>query len=157
MPTKIITIKELADFLNEANKHTYAADGKKTTSSRLNSNDLEYQKGDLIYHDTYFGAKNFIGEEIIYKNKIPVWGMNYYGFVLDKNYTEKQVYDFLKKALIQECGELIPVRGPRTYKDHDLQYKNMPTGKLDNFSGKEEVLVKNRAIYRCLYHGGLVK
>ena len=79
MSTETINLKELADFLNEANKHTYAADGKKVEPTRLKSDDLEYQKGDLIYHDTYFGAGDFIGEEIVYKREVPVWGANYHG------------------------------------------------------------------------------
>lgn len=152
-----ITIKELSDFLNEANKHTYAADGKKVASTRLKSDDLEYQKSDLMYHDTYFGAGDFIGEEIVYKKGIPAWGANYYGFILDSHYTPKQIYNFLKKALMREYDDLIPVRGPKIFRDGDWTYQNSIDGALDNFSGKEEILCNDRIIYRCLYHGGLIR
>ncbi|KKU52413.1 MAG: hypothetical protein A3H69_02790 [Candidatus Sungbacteria bacterium RIFCSPLOWO2_02_FULL_47_9] len=155
MSTKI-SIKELCAFLNEAHKRTYAAGGKKAPPARLNSDDFEYRKGDLVYHDTYFGARDFIGEEIVYKRKTPVWGMNYYGFVLAKNSKEKQIYGFLKKALMQEYKSLIPVRGPKIYESNAWQYKNSPTGGLGNFSGKEEILVRKKVIYRCLYHGGFI-
>jgi len=152
-----INLKELADFLNKANKHTYAADDEKVEPTRLRSHDLEYQKGDLVYHDTYFGTGNFIGEEIVYKKEVPVWGANYFGFILDSRYTPKQIYDFLKKALMQEYNDLIPVRGPKMFRNGDWAYQNSADGKLDNFSGKEEILFNNKIIYRCLYHGGLVR
>lgn len=157
MSIETINLKELAGFLNEANKHTYAADGKKIDSTRLKSDDLEYRKGDLIYHDTYFGAGDFIGEEIVYKKEAPVWGANYYGFILDSHYTPKQIYNFLKKALVQEYDDLIPVRGPKMFKDGNWTYQNSVDAKLDNFSGKEEILLNDKVIYRCLYHGGFIR
>ena len=68
-----IDIKELADFLSEANKNTYAnKDAPKVAPSRLESEDYHFEKGNLIYHDTYFGGRDFIGEEIVYKNQKPV-------------------------------------------------------------------------------------
>lgn len=157
MSTESINLKELANFLIGANTHTYAGDGKKIESLRLKSEDLEYQKGDLTYHDTYFGAGDFIGEEVVYKKEAPVWGANYYGFILDSRYTPKQVYDFLKKALLQEYDDLIPVRGPKMFKDGDWTYQNSIDGKLDNFSGREEILFNDKIIYRCLYHGGCIR
>jgi len=30
----------------------------------LNSKDYKYKKGNMIYHDTFFGGMNFIGEEV---------------------------------------------------------------------------------------------
>lgn len=58
---------------------------------------------------------------------------------------------------MQKYEDLIPVRGPRIYKDNDWQYKNTPAGELDNFSGKEEILVQDRVIYQCTYHGGFIR
>jgi len=76
---------ELSKFLNESNKSTYAnAGAPKTKSLRLGSEDYNYKKGDLTYHDTYFGARDFIGEEIVYKKEKPIWGANYFGFILDE-------------------------------------------------------------------------
>lgn len=50
----------IKDFLIEAKKQTYA-NGlvEKGISSRLDSNDYEYRKDNMIYHDTYFGGTNF--------------------------------------------------------------------------------------------------
>jgi hypothetical protein len=64
----------LAHFLDEANKSTYAKkDAAKVKPLRPNSEDYHFEKDDLIYHDTYFGGRNFIGEEIVYQNQTPVW------------------------------------------------------------------------------------
>jgi len=150
--------KELADFLNEANKSTYAnIDAIKASPSRLKSEDYHFEKGNLIYHDTYFGARDFIGGEIVYKDKVPVWGMNYYGYVLEQSVSEKEVYSFLRKALMQEYSGIIPVRGPKSYKENEWRYINTAEGKLDRFTGKEEIYRDNKLIYCAHYHGGSIE
>ena len=57
----------LLDFLIEAKKQTYANESaEKVESTRFNSKDYEYKKENMVYHDTYFGGTNFIGEEDVY-------------------------------------------------------------------------------------------
>ena len=148
----------LAKFLNEANKSTYAnKDAPKVTPSRLKSEDYHFEKDGLIYHDTYFGGRDFIGGEIVYENEKPVWGANYFGFVLDEKTSEKDVYDFLRQALMQEYDDVIPVRGPSHYSVDDKEYRFALEGDLSNFSGKEEISFGGRVVYRCLIHGGMIK
>jgi len=68
-----MNIETLSKFLNEANKATYAnKDAQKVVSSRLSSEDYHFEKDGLIYHDTYFGGRDFIGEEIVYEDRKPV-------------------------------------------------------------------------------------
>ena len=51
----------IRDFLIEAKKSTYAnGTTEKIESNRLGSKDYEYKKGNMLYHDTYFGGTNFI-------------------------------------------------------------------------------------------------
>ena len=157
MPEEPITSEELTDFLNKANKHTYAADGPKSLSARLKSEDFEYKNGNLAYHDTYFGERSFIGEEIVYKSEKPIWGMNYFGFILDNNFAEKEVYAFLKQSLMQEEIDIIPIRGPKSFELENWKYQNNPNGELSNFSGQEEILFRNKVVYRCFYHGGYIR
>ncbi|MBI4991647.1 MAG: XRE family transcriptional regulator [Candidatus Harrisonbacteria bacterium] len=152
-----IDLRELAGFLDEANKHGYAAGGKKVSPTRISSKDLEYKKGNLIYHDTYFGVRDYIGEEVVYKDEKPIWGANYLGFILDDGFAADQVYDFLKKSLTQEYDDIIPVRGPKFFEEGDYQYINTAEGKLDKFTGKEEILFKDKVVYRAFYHGGFIK
>lgn len=151
-----ISTEELKDFLNKANKSTYAnKDAPKAEPSRLKSEDYHFESGDLIYHDTYFGAKDFIGEEIVYKNKKPVLGANYFGFILDDGMNKKEIYDFLRQALMQDYESEVPVRGPAEFSSGEWTYTFSISGYLENFSGEEQILFNGRVIYRCLIHGVL--
>ena len=79
-----ILLEELTVFLNEANKSTYAnKDESKITPPLLKSKDYHFEKDNFIYHDTHFGDRDFIGEEVICKENEPVWAMNYYGYILN--------------------------------------------------------------------------
>ena len=106
-------MNNLEEFLIEAKKHTYAnASVEKQISSRLNSNDYEYVKDNMIYHDTYFGGTRFIGEEVVYLDNKPYWAMNYYGVTLDENLGEEAMDNALRPALMKvgEDDSVIPVR-----------------------------------------------
>ena len=153
-----IIIKELTDFLNEANKSTYAnKDAPKASSTRLKSEDYHFEKGDLIYHDTYFGSRDFIGEEVVYKNNVPVWGMNYYGYILSETTNEKELYGFLREALMQEYSDILPVRGGKNYQKDDWEYTNAVEGELNRFTGTEEIYRAGVLVYKCHYHGGFIE
>ncbi|MCL4390221.1 MAG: DUF5680 domain-containing protein [Patescibacteria group bacterium] len=148
----------LAHFLSEANKSTYAnKDAPKVESNRLKSEDYHFEKDGLIYHDTYFGSRDFIGEEIVYQEEKPVWGANYYGFILSEEIGEKEVYDFLRESLMQEYDSPVPVRGPNEFTDGDWKYKFFADGDLARFSGAEEISLKDKVIYRCFVHGGFIQ
>ena len=76
----------IEDFLIEAKKQTYAnSSAERILNTRLNSKDYEYQKDNMIYHDTYFGGTRFIGEEVVYIDNQTYWAMNYFGVTLDEN------------------------------------------------------------------------
>ena len=153
----------LGPFLKEAHRNTYANKSAATApSTRLGSTDYHFEKDGLTYHDTYFdlpesGGRTFIGGEIVYKDKGPVWGMNYYGRILDENLNEKEVYDFLRRALMQECEGIMQLRGPAEFQEGDWIYRFSSTGDLSNFSGQEEISLKGKIVYRCLVHGGFVQ
>src|SRR3989344_8152746 len=150
--------EELGDFLNEANKSTYAnKNAPKAVSSHPKSDDYHFEKGDLIYHDTYFGARDFIGEEVVYKDGEPVWAMNYYGFILKPEASTKEVYNILRPALMQEYNDILPVRGPKEYKEGESIYRNSVEGGLKRFSGTEEIELKGEKVYNCWYHGGAIE
>lgn len=153
-----ISTKELADFLEEANKSTYAnKDAPKATPSRLKSEDYHFEKDGLIYHDTYFGGRDFIGEEIVYKDNKPVWGLNYYGYMFYPETDEKELYGFLRQALMQEYSGIIPVRGPKNFESNGWKYVNEAKGELDRFTGKEEIYRGSELLYEAHYHGGFIE
>ena len=62
----------IIEFLIKAKISTYADGIKyKVASTRPNSIDYHYEEDSFIYHDTYFGSKEFYGEEIIYFDNSP--------------------------------------------------------------------------------------
>jgi len=151
-----LDISSLSSFLIEAGASGYAVDAPHTPSTRPGSNDFEYESGDWLYHDTYFGARDFIGEEIVYYKKERVWGLNYYGFILDPSYHEDAVYEFLKEAMREDSRDLMPTRGPAHYAKGDWAYENEAEGDLARFHGEERILHKGAGGYRCWHHGGLI-
>ena len=152
-----MTVEELDTFLRAANQATYAnAEAPKSASLRPGSEDYHFELGNLSFHDTYFGGRDFMGEEVIYENGVPVWGMNYYGRVLGEDVASEEVYRTLRPALLQDTGSLLPVRGPAEYSDGDNSYTNAQEGTLESFSGEEKVFVRGKLAYSCVYHGGAI-
>lgn len=152
-----ISVEALAGFLVEAHRNTYADKTAATTSSsRPRSVDYRFERDGLVYHDTYFGARDYIGEEIIYRNDTPVWGMNYYGIILAKEAGTSEVYDFLREALKQDCINIEPARGPCLYRQSRWSYRNALEGILSDFSGIESIHRDDQLVYRCRYHGGWI-
>lgn len=152
-----ISHDELARFLNAANKATYAnKEASKAVSLRPSSEDYHFEQGDLVYHDTYFGTRNFIGEEIVYKSGKPIWGMNYCGYVLNPDISTKDAYTILRPALMQKYDDILPVRGPKEYVLGNSKYTNKTEGTLDRFSGEENIYLNGKLIYRGWYHGGSI-
>lgn len=149
---ELISKKEIIKFLCKAKKETYAGSNNKSESSRPNSSDLKYSEKDLLYIDTYLGSEKFIGEEGIWIENIPYWGMNYFGKVTDRGFSGS----FLKEALVN-VEEDLPYRGPTIYKKGDYVYHCMIEGDFTSFTGKEEIYLKNKKIYECIFHGGTLK
>jgi hypothetical protein len=151
-------ISVIDSFLREANTHTYAnSDAEKAPSLRPGSKDYHFEKGDLTYHDTYFGATEFIGEEIVYKNGSPIWGMNYYGFTVSKEISEGLFDSILRPALMTDSGDNIPVRGPKEFINGEWKYTFRADGDLANFTGIEEISRNGEVVCRLYCHGGLIK
>ena len=147
-------------FLIEAKKQTYANENApKIDSSRLNSKDYEYKKGNMIYHDTYFGGTNFIGEEVVYIDNQTYWAMNYYGTILDETLGEEAMDKALRPALMKvgEDNTVIPVRGPKEFVNSEYKYTFEVSGDINCFNGIETVYKNDVKIYELRCTGGLIK
>lgn len=152
LETHKIEISELACFLVKAKKATYANKTNKVNSSRKESHDYSYQENNYTYLDSFFGAENFSGQEIVYKDGKPCWSMNYYGRVIEENFNG----DFLKEALLQVDEEL-PFRGPLFYQKGEYLYLSRIQGKIDFFQGVEEIYYQTYKVYEGFIQGGIVK
>lgn len=149
---RAINLESLKEFLCEARKSTYASNASPVDNPRLlSSTQLEFQKGDYFYRDVYFsGDKNFIGQEIVYQDSKPIWGMNYFGDQIPRLET-----NFLKESLFK-LAEKCRFGGTCEYEKREYKYKDQGQGSLEEFSGKEEIFVEGKNIYKLNYQGGLV-
>lgn len=153
-----LPIDVLDAFLRAANLNTYANENiKKVSPLRPGSKDYHFEKDDLVYHDTYFGSTEFIGEEIVYKNGRCSWGMNYYGFTLDGKISENLFDAILRPALMSGSGDNIPVRGPKEFVNGEWKYTFNVNGNLANFTGIEEILKDGKIVCRLYCHGGFIE
>ena len=160
-----LEIDNYINFLIEAKKNTYANGNMlKTTSLRQGSNDYHFESkiGDkkAIYHDTYFGGKRFIGEEVVYlDSEEPFWGMNYYGYSLNDDEYEKAIANALRPALMQVGidKKVLPLRGPSKFVNGDYIYTFECNGTMDNFVGVEKIYKNNELIYELYCYGGIIK
>ena len=148
----MINLDSLKEFLCEARKNTYASNSTPIDNPKLlASTQLEFQKADYFYRDVYFsGSKRFIGQEIIYKDSKPVWGMNYIGGAIGK--LEE---GFLKESLFR-LSEKCRMGGICEYEKREYKYEDQGQGSPEDFFGREEISVEGKNIYKLNYQGGLI-
>jgi hypothetical protein len=149
-------ILELCKFLVKAKINTYAS-GKEGNILTDESKELTFEEGEFVYRDRYYGFNPFIGEEVVFRKGKCTWGMNYYGYtILLENISQKEVYEFLRKAL-KMVREEKPFRGPDEYEENSFKYVNNVEGDVSRFNGTERIFYNGKEIYRLLYLGGYIK
>lgn len=152
LPVEYNEIDEIVSFRLEANVNTYAASKNETASTRLDSHDYRYEKGEYVYHDTWVGGERFAGEEAIWKEGKALYAMNYIGRVLHEKFSG----NFLKEAL-RNANYKMPYRGPEYYQAGEYTYKCKVSGDFNWFQGYEEIYWMDEMIYECYFHGGLLR
>ncbi len=116
---------------------------------------IAHTDGDWSLKDSFYGGQPYGGQETIFYKGKAVWIMVYYGRVYDTKLSANDVYDFLRKAL-QHPPKARPYRGPASFTEANLTYKNISQGEIDEFSGEEMILEGGTEIYSAVYFGGLV-
>lgn len=155
-----IDLKQLTNFIGEANKAGYASSqGNNSTKEANGSTTIIYQKGLWLFNDNYFGGEPYGGREVVFYDNKPVFMMVYYGRISDKNFDSKDIYSFLQKAL-KLFPEDKPFRGPSILEeeidDKKMRYENNWRGEIDYFSGEEKIFINDEQVYDAKYAGGLV-
>ena len=147
--------KDFSNFLMEAKKKTYAGNGQKIKMND-HSRHYNYEKKPFRYHDIYYGNIVDGGGEIVYFEDKPIWWMGYHGGV-SKNSEKsiKEIYDFLKEALLL-VPEKFPVRGPEIYSKINFLYLNSHIGDIRRFFGEELIKNNNEKVYFRNYVGGFI-
>jgi hypothetical protein len=152
-----IPLNALHAFIVRAKTATYVGGGRHLLPYRLGSQDLQFMDGDWAYHDSYVGASDFMGEEIVYYQRQAVWGMNYFGYILHPD-----------KITSAQAGRVIQASLTRLYQEGTFlggfeytvdQYRYVDTneGDFQLFHGKEWIERDGQVVYELLYHGGLIK
>jgi len=147
----------LEQFIVRAKQATYVGGGKKLLPYRLGSKDLQFAEEDWIYHDSYLGESNFIGQEIVYYRLQPVWGMNYFGRILRLDrITSPQAGEMIMKSLSRLYAEG-RFLGRFEYAEGDLKYVDNNAGDVSAFRGREWIYRNDELVYELDYHGGLLQ
>lgn len=145
---------ELTSFLHRASQpHAFASSNAKTMPD--GSTTITFDDGDWSFHDNFFGGRPYGGRAVIHYQQKPVWMMIYYGNVIGTSLTPDVVYDFLRLAL-QHAPADKPFRGPEHFAHGDLEYSNMLTGSIKEYSGQEHIFENGQQVYWATYLGGLV-
>ena len=145
----------IIDFLIKAKISTYADGIKyKVTSTKPNSVDYHYAEDNYIYHDTYFGSKEFYGKETVYFDDKPIWYMEYKGGVLDDETTD--IYAKVLKPALKNVDNMFPLRGSKEFLIDDYKYTFETIGTLDKFEGIERIYKKDKLVYELICCGGKI-
>lgn len=150
-------IAQLNDFIVRAKAATYVGGGRESVPCRSGSHDLQFNDGPFLYLDSYFGGADFIGEEVVYFEKKPVWAMNYYGRILiPDRITGTETGQVIKNclSLLYQQGRFL---GGFKYADGRDVYFDTNEGGSDSFTGKEWIERDGVRVYELVYHGGLIK
>jgi hypothetical protein len=151
------TQETLEQFIVRAKQSTYVGGSRKLLPYRLGSKDLQFTEGEWAYHDSYLGESDFIGQEIVYYQRKPVWGMNYFGVIIrpDK-IISSQAGQMIMKSLSRMYieGRFL---GGFEYQEGSLRYVDQNTGDVRSFQGREYIALADEAVYELLYHGGLLQ
>jgi Domain of unknown function (DUF5680) len=150
-------LHSLNDFIVRAKAATYVGSGEHTHPCRPGSHDLQFTDGEWSYLDSYFGGRDFIGQEVVYHAGKPVWAMNYYGYILhDESITPEQVGQMIKASLSRMYREGRFLGGYK-HMDGELTYVDTSEGDSSFFHGREFIQRGENVVYELTYHGGLIK
>jgi hypothetical protein len=149
--------QKLNFFIVRAKAATYVGGGEHAPSCRPDSHDLKFSEGDWSYLDSYFGGRDFIGEEVVYFATKPVWAMNYYGRIIrDDLITPAQAGQVIKISLSQMYLET-RFLGGFEYTEGEYTYLDSSEGDFTSFHGREIISRNGILAYELGYHGGLIK
>jgi hypothetical protein len=152
-----MNVEELNAFIVRAKAATYVGDGEPVYPCRAGSHDLRFEDGPWVYHDSYFGGSDFIGEEVVYWDGRPVWAMNYYGRILRADLiTAAQAGQMIKASLSRMYTEG-RFLGGFEHAEQDLIYIDENNGNVNSFTGRELIRRGQVTAYELDYHGGLIK
>ncbi len=148
---------DLEAFIVRAKASTYVGSGTPVASSRPGSHDLAYTEPPFAYLDSYIGGSDFLGEELVTHEGVPVWAMNYYGYLLRSDLIEvARAGAVIKESLAGMYAAGRFLGGWEYDADGDI-YTDTSEGDVARFTGREWITRGGVRVYELVYHGGLVR
>jgi hypothetical protein len=149
--------QSLYDFIVRAKAATYVGSGEHAPACRPGSHDLKFDEKDWSYLDSYFGGRDFIGEEVVYFQGKPAWAMNYYGSILRADLiTPAQAGEVIKASLSRMYSEG-RFLGGFEFRHEGFIYIDTNEGSVTSLRGREFISCRGETAYELFYHGGLIK
>jgi hypothetical protein len=153
----MVDIDALTRFIVAAKRAAYIGGGEGALPSRLGAHDLAYEDGPWTYRDSYFGGTDFLGQETVWRDREPVWAMNYYGYITRPDLIDAtRAGATIKAALSAMYLEGRFLGGFRWTGPHGT-YVDRSDGDAAHFHGRESITVSGTAAYVLDYFGGLIK
>jgi hypothetical protein len=146
----------LKEFIVTAKRATYAAAAAKSLPYRLGSSDIQFRHGPWSYLDSYVGEANFLGQEIVYLDRVPVWSMAYYGFLQSPRIDSATAGRVVQAALTRLYDEGRFLGGFSTDVD-GYRYVDTNTGGVARFTGREWIEDHDERLYTLHYFGGDIR
>ena len=150
-------LRELADFIVEANTKGWAAEGSEVEPIFPGMKSIYYKRGDWELRDNYFDYFRAPGFTVVSQNNKPVWMMTYFGAGQTPGYEHivKSTFSFLKRALIKVTPDM-PFRRPSEYTEKDWTYRfRLLRGDIEDFLWKEEILKSGNLVFAQTGGGGV--
>ena len=149
-------LKHLNSFIVSAKAATYVGSGEHAPSCRPGSHDLGFSQRDWSYLDSYFGGRDFIGEEVAYFTSKPIWAMNYYGHILMPDLILPAQAGQVIKASLSRLYTEGRFLGGFQYIHEEFTYLDTNEGEVSSFRGREYISRGGETVYELFYHGGLI-
>lgn len=149
-------MSELEDFIVRAKAASYVGDGAFGTPCRAGSHDVAYQEDGWRYLDSYFGGTDFLGQEVVWREGVPSWAMNYYGRILRPDLLDAATAGAIVKAALSDMYPEGRFLGGFERAVDSAIYVDRSDGGVQSFTGVERILIDGEEAYRLDYHGGSI-
>jgi len=149
------SLEEIQSILRKFNEIGYADTNVKYEDNGKNGKILTRQDGEWKYEDEFYGGEPYSGNETLWYGDKDVFRCVYWGKVIEGiNFSD--IYDFLRKALKVGPTGVCVHRGPESYSEGDLVYKNSCTGNIGEFVQTERICKGDKEVYIAYFIGGRV-
>jgi hypothetical protein len=146
----------LEEFIVTAKRATYAAAAAKSLPYRLGTSDIQFREGPWSYLESYVGEADFLGQEIVYLDRVPVWSMAYYGFLQSQRIDSASAGRVVQAALtrLYDEGRFL---GDFSTDVDGYRYVDTNTGDVARFAGQEWIEDHDERLYTLRYFGGTIR